>query len=302
MNNQIDPHDPSLPTRRHQFRAMGTEILLVGPDVDLSKAGEVVEAVFTREELRFSRFRPDSELSRVNASSGEWTKVSAPFEELVRLSLRHAKATDGLFDPTVLDAMLAIGYDRDFDEILAGARGALRPPKPCGRWTEVRQKPGQVLLPDGVGLDFGGIAKGWTADIAADDAVATGLPWAIVSAGGDLKFAGNPPPLEIGVEDPADHESLLTRLTLSEGALASSGTVGRAWGDGLHHLIDPRTGVPATTDVIQATVWAPSGAEAEVRAKWALLQGSSVAADIPCVLVTTGGDVIISFDIRGAAA
>jgi thiamine biosynthesis lipoprotein len=281
---------------------MGTEILLVGPDVDLSEAGEVVEAVFTREELRFSRFRPDSELSRVNASSGKWTKVSVPFAELVRLSLRKAQSTEGLFDPTVLDAMLAIGYDRDFDEILAGARGALRPPKPCGRWTEVRQKPGQILLPEGVGLDFGGIAKGWTADIAADEAVATGLPWAIVSAGGDLKFAGNPPPLEIGVEDPQDRSVLLTRLTLSEGALATSGTVGRAWGDGLHHLIDPRTGVPAVTDVIAATVWAPTGADAEVLAKWALLQGSTVAADIPCVLVTSNGDVIISFDTRGAAA
>jgi FAD:protein FMN transferase len=158
------------------------------------------------------------------------------------------------------------------------------------------------LLPEGVGLNFGGIAKGWTADIAADEAVAAGLPWVIVGVHGNLKFAGDPPPLEIGVEDPADRSSLLTCFTLAQGALASSGTVDRSPGDGLHRLIDPRPGLPATTDVIQATVWAPTGAEAEVRAKWALLHGSSVAADIPCVLVTTGGEVIISFDTRGAAA
>jgi thiamine biosynthesis lipoprotein len=275
MNILIDPLERTIAIRRQELRVMGMEILLVGPDVDLSGAAEVVEAVFTREELRFSRFRPDSELSRVNASSGEWTKVSAPFERLVRLSLRQANSTNGSFDPTVLDAILALGYDRDL------------PATACGRWTEVRQKPGAVLLPEGVGLDFGGIAKGWTADIAADEAVAAGLPWVIVSVDGNLKFAGDPPPLEIGVEDPANRSSLLTCLTLSQGALASSGTVVRS---------------PTMTDVIQATVWAPTGAEAEVRAKWALLHGSSVAADIPCVMVTTGGEVIISFDTRGAAA
>jgi FAD:protein FMN transferase len=299
MNEQIKTQDPSLVTRRHVFRAMGTDILLVGPDTDLSAVAEAVETVFAREELRFSRFRPESELSRVNASSGEWTKVSAPFQELVRLSMRQAKKTDGLFDPTVLEAMLAIGYDRDFDEIIAGARGALRPPKPCGRWTEVKQKPGSILLPEGVGLDFGGIAKGWTADVAAAEALATGLPWVIVSGGGDLRLAGDLPPVDIGVEDPEDHDTLLARLTLTKGALATSGTLGRAWGDGLHHLIDPRTGVPATTDVVQATVWAPTCVEAEVSAKWALLTGSSAAEMMPCVLVTTDARVIISFDTTG---
>jgi thiamine biosynthesis lipoprotein len=236
--------DTSAVTRRHPFRAMGTEIALVGPGVDLLRAAGVVEAVFTREELRFSRFRPESELTRVNAAAGKWTEVSAPFETLLRMAIRQSTATDGLFDPTVLDAMLAIGYDRTFDELLAGARDALRPPRACGRWSEVRQKPGAVLLPEGVGLDFGGIAKGWTADIAAADAVAEGLPWAIVSAGGDLRIAGDAPALEIAVDDPEEGSIELTRLTLSEGALATSSTVGRAWGDGLHHIIDPRSGAP----------------------------------------------------------
>jgi FAD:protein FMN transferase len=293
--------DAGIGARRHPFRAMGTEIVLYGPDVDGFPI-DVVEAVFTREELRFSRFRPESELTRVNAASGHWTKISAPFEELVRLSLRHAAATEGLFDPTVLDAMLAIGYDKTFDEVLAGARGALHPPKPCGRWKEVRCKPGSILLPEGVGLDFGGIAKGWTADEAAEAAVAAGLPWAIVSAGGDLRIAGDAPVLEIGVSDPEDFSSELTRLGLSEGGLATSSTLVRAWGDGLHHLIDPRTGIPATTDVVQATVWAPTAAEAEVRAKWALLTGTEVLKVSRCVLVTDKGDVMISFPIKGAAA
>jgi thiamine biosynthesis lipoprotein len=289
---------------RHSFRAMGTGVTLLGSETHRSafeEGGRTVEAVFAGEEHRYSRFRGDSELTQVNRAAGWWITVSARFEALVRLALEQAAATDGLFDPTVLDAVIAAGYDRDYDEVLAGARAALHPSRPCGRWREVEVRPGAIRLPAGVGLDLGGIAKGHTADLAADAAVAAGLPWALVNAGGDLRLAGDAPTIEIGIEDPADPSTAAARIGLAEGALATSSVMARAWGDGLHHVIDPRTGAPSRTAALQATVWAPTCAEAEVRATWALLRGPEAATTIPCAIVTTDGDLLMSFSTEVAA-
>ena len=259
-----------------------------------------MEAVFAREEQRFSRFRADSELSRVNASAGTWTPVSPPFAELVGVALAHAERTDGLFDPSVLDAMIASGYDRDFDEVIAGARGALRPPRPCGRWREVETRPGAIRLPEGVGLDLGGIAKGWTVDLAALAAVREGLPWTLVNAGGDLRIAGDAPPIDVRIEDPGAPSETAAWLRLSSGALATSSTMRRAWGPDLHHIVDPRTGAPTDSPIVQATVWAETCVDAEVLATWALLAGTGVADTTPCALVTRDGDLIMSFEAVAA--
>ncbi|MGB7804905.1 MAG: FAD:protein FMN transferase, partial [Actinomycetota bacterium] len=222
--------------------------------------------------------------------------VSSPFERVVRLALDHASATGGLFDPPVLHALMAAGYERDFDEVLAGARGALYPPEPCGRWNEVEVRPGAVRLPPGVGLDLGGIAKGWTADLAAAGAVDAGLAWALVAAGGDLAIVGDAPLLEIPIEDPETLEGSMATLRLDRGALATSSVAKRSWGPGLHHVIDPRSGAPMRSDTVQATVWAPTCAEAEVLATWALLRGPHAATQRPCAIVVSSGDVIVSFD------
>lgn len=289
---------------RHSFRAMGTDVTILGPGASAPGFGAValtVEVVFAREEDRFSRFRGDSELTRVNAAAGWWVSVSPGFEALTRLALEQAAAMDGLFDPTVLDAVIAAGYDRDFDEVLAGARGALHPPKPCGRWRDVEVRAGAIRLPQGVGLDFGGIAKGHTADLAASAAVAEGLPWALVSAGGDLRIAGDAPPIEIGIEDPGDAGSNAAHVSLTSGALATSSVTKRAWGEGLHHVIDPRTGGPSQGDALQATVWAPTCAEAEVLATWALLTGPRATEALPCAIATNDGDLVMSFPTGVAA-
>lgn len=287
---------------RHSFRAMGTQVTLTAEHRDGSRsferASRAVETVFAREEMRFSRFRGESELSRVNQRAGRWTKVSPGFAALLHHSLEAAARTGGLFDPTVLPAMIAAGYDRDFDEVIAGARGALHPPQPCGRWREVDLDDDLLHLPAGVGLDFGGVAKGWTVDLAANAALAQGLPWAIVNAGGDLRFAGRTPShgIEVAVEDPDDRDQEALRVTLGSGALATSSITARAWGPGLHHLIDPRIGLPASTGVIQATVWAETCAEAEIRSKWALLEGPSVLDHMSAVLVMEDGHVIMNLE------
>jgi FAD:protein FMN transferase len=283
--------------RRGGFRAMGTDVSLYGPDGDaFNEALAAIQRVFETEERRFSRFRDDSELTAVNRLAGRWVPVSAPFERVVRLALDHASATGGAFDPTVLHALMAAGYDRDFDEVLAGARGALHPPVPCGRWTEVQVRHGAVRLPPEVGLDLGGIAKGWTVDLAAAGALGAGLGWAVVAAGGDLAILGDAPMLEIPIEDPETTERAMATLRLDHGALATSSVAKRAWGRDLHHVIDPRTGSPLRSDTVQATVWAPTCTEAEVLATWALLRGPEAANQLSCAIVASSGDVIVSFD------
>ena len=285
------------PRRRDGFRAMGTDVSLYGPDGEaFDEAFAAVRRVFEIEERRFSRFRDDSELTAVNRLAGRWVPVSSRFERVVRLALDQALATGGLFDPTVLHALMAAGYDRDFDEVLAGARGALHPPEPCGRWNEVQVRPGAVRLPPEVGLDLGGIVKGWTVDLAAAEALDSGLGWAVVAAGGDLAIVGDAPGLEIQIEDPEIADQLMANLRLNQGGLATSSVAKRAWGPGLHHVIDPRPGSPVRADTVQATVWAPTCAEAEVLATWALLRGPDAAKQLPCAIVVSSGDVIVSFD------
>jgi FAD:protein FMN transferase len=288
------------------FRAMGTQISTVLPGSPSERiptaAFDRVIQIFAREEQRFSRFRGDSELTSVNAASGRWTNVSAGFERLVRFSLRQAERTDGLFDPTVLHAMIAAGYDRDYDEVLAGARGALHPPQPCGRWKEIELRAGGLRLPAGVGLDLGGVAKGWTADLAAEAAVRSGLPWALVSAGGDLRVTGDTTGVEVAIEDPWIATEEVARVRLVSGALASSSTTRRAWGPGLHHVIDPRTGAPSDAVALQATVWAPTCAEAETLATWAILTGPAALDTIPGAIATSDGDLLMNFSTTEVAA
>ena len=238
----------------------------------------------------------------MNRSSGRWTPVSADFGSLVRFALARSASTDGLFDPTVLHAVIAAGYDRDFDEVLAGARAALHPSAPCGGWRDVQVRPGAVKLPGGVGLDFGAVAKGWTVDLAVVDALEIGLPWVLVSAGGDMRIDGEAPRVPIPIMDPEGPSApLLGTLLIDHGAVATSSTRTRTWGPGLHHVIDPRSGAPSSGDVLQATVWAPTAAEAEVSATWALVFGSDAARQIPAALVTDRGEVLMSFEALEAA-
>ncbi len=129
----------------------------------------------------------------------------------------------------------------------------------------------------------------------------TGFPgWGSTRAGifGSL---GDTDPIDVDVEDPDDPATALLRLSLARGALATSSTRKRAWGD-YHHVIDPATGAPARTELVQATVWAPTCADAEVASTHALLLGSSAATRYPSVLVTTAGDVVISMSADAGVA
>lgn len=295
------------PVRRHPFRSMGTSVeLIAGEDADeavFDAAARRVRMIFEREDHRCSRFRDDSEITLANRRAGRPTRLSRDLAEVVALALQGAARSGGRFDPTVLDAVVAAGYDRDLDEVLAGARGALHPPRPCGRWRDVALERRVLRLPEGIGLDLGGIAKGWTVDLAAEAALEAGLPWAVVNAGGDLRMVGSPAAgIDVRIEDPEDPDDEVLRLVLSGGAIATSSVTRRAWGPGLHHLIDPSTGAPASTGILQATVWAPTCAEAEVDAKDALLLGEPALERVSAVLVTADARILTNMTERAAEA
>ncbi len=268
-----------------QFRAMGCQInaLVDAPGADL---GPVIEW-FAEWEQQLSRFRPASELMRLNRRGGRPAVVSQPLWEVLQLALEAAEWSDGLVVPTVLDAVLAAGYDRSFDQLARSSAGQ-RPAGPQNRpsvWRSIRclAHGRQVRLPGGAALDFGGIAKGWAADTAARRLGELGP--ALVDVGGDI--AASDPQLDgsgwpIGVPHPQRPDEQIALLWLAGGGVATSGRDRRRWQvDGVeqHHIIDPRSGHPARTDVLSATVIAPSAADAEVAAKAALILGSRAGID-----------------------
>lgn len=302
---------------RHSFKAMGTGVeLIAAPDSDpddFTRAAGSVEHVFAREEARFSRFRTDTELSKVNAQAGEWVAVSETFMTLTNLALEAARATDGLFDPTVLPALKAAGYDRDYAEIMAAAESerdadpelqslrrdfrdlTVKNVTTCGLWRDIDVRGNRLRLPRGAELDFGGIAKGWTVDLAAESL--RHLPWAIVDAGGDLRVVGDTPEggLDIGIEDPEARGVEALRVRLESGALATTSVTVRSWGQGMHHVIDPRTSLPAFTGILQATVWGDDCAQAEVWSKAAVLTGPAIFDRVPASLVYESGEIVTNF-------
>ena len=191
------------------------------------------------------------------------------------------QATGGRFDPTVLDALEAAGYDRSFDQLPADGHGTPTPagpgPAPGLAGIRIDTEAGTVTLPLGTHLDPGGIGKGYAADLLCADLRAGGAAGACVNIGGDLRVSGTPPrggPWVIAVPHP--HGGHAATLELTEGAVATSSPLRRAWraGDRLaHHLIDPSTGQPAHTGILQVTVVAGEGWRAEVAAKAAFLAG-----------------------------
>ena len=258
-------------TVAERFPAMGCEVLVIVPADRVAHIG-TVSALFAEWEARLSRFRPDSDLCRLNAAAGRPTWVRQPLLGVLRRALRAARATRGVFDPTLARGLEALGYATTFSEI--GDRAAERPvPARAASWHDVRLGPGGLVsLPADLAVDLGGIAKGMAVDAALAALRAEDVPFALVSAGGDLAVLGERPwPVAVAA---ADGEAV---LSLAAGALATSSTEQRRWRTAhgeMHHLIDPRTRRPATSDLVRVTVHAPTCEAAEVAAKTALILGS----------------------------
>ena len=276
---------------RRTFRAMDTEIELLVDADGAAGALDAAEGEFHRLESLLSRFRDDSELSRLNRA-GSLT-AGPDLCRVVELALAARERTGGRFDPTIHDALVAAGYDRSFEQIDPWCQAPCLAPGAAGGAASVEGT--RIELDAGVRLDLGGIGKGYAAERAAE-ILATAGP-CLVNAGGDIAVRGGSWP--IGVETAAEP---LT-LELSGGGLATSGRDRRRWrrdGRELHHLIDPRTGAPAETDLLRVTAIAPDAIEAEVAAKSLFLAGSdraareADAAGVAAVLVTGDGRTIFA--------
>jgi thiamine biosynthesis lipoprotein len=270
------------------FRCMTTDIELFSDAGDSRLASEALQSArrfFQEVEARFSRFRPDSELVQLNRLPGEAMRVSPDLAELVALALEAARISDGIFDPTVIDALEMAGYDRSIELIRKDGPHPPRrvAPKP-GRWQQVVVDTvrGTVRLPAGVRLDLGGIGKGWAADRAA--AMLRPFGAGMVNAGGDIRAWGDQPGSEPGqgwlvaLEHPEQSDRDLTWVWVCDGAAATSSITARRWAGG-HHLINPLTARPAVTDLLSVTVLAPTVVQAEVAAKVALILGREAGVD-----------------------
>ncbi len=250
-------------------------------DDSARKALAQAPAWFAEWEASLSRFREDSELSALNRAGGKPMQVSETMWLVLEAALAAASKSEGLVTPTLLDAVQAAGYDRSFESLATSTASANTPMnKSIGNWRAIERtaKTRTVRMPREMRLDLGGVAKGWAADQAAQRLSAFGP--ALVDAGGDIAVSAAMASGEawpIAVADPFKADSDLDLLMIGQGGVATSGRDYRRWqrdGKWQHHIIDPRTGAPAETDVLTATVIARTTAEAEVAAKVALILGS----------------------------
>ncbi len=293
------------------FRVMGTHARILA-------RGEPPEAVdracdsLAGYERAWSRFRPESELSLLNATGGGRPVVVSPSTfSLIAHAVDAWHHTGGRFDPTGLAALRGWGYDRDFAE-LVGAPGAAEPAEPaeavgaplagCAGITldpTVRA----VTLPPDTALDLGGIGKGYAADLVAAELMAAGAQAVCVDLGGDLRVMG-PGPYDGAWETVFDSPPLadrIGRLRFARGAVATSTRLRRRWRRGdvmLHHLLDPATGAPADSGLSTVTVIAGDAWWAEVLAKAAFVAGPETgralleAAGVEGLLVTDDNRVV----------
>jgi thiamine biosynthesis lipoprotein len=289
--------------KRRNLRVMNSDIELVSGAPGAARRLRRAERWLYAYEQRFSRFVALSELSRLNAAAGRPFSASPMLFALVRLSLDLAERSGGLVDPTVLPYLTAAGYDRSYD-LVPPARDAM--PADSAHhftWRDVQLDAASRLIsmPAGCGIDLGGIGKGWAVDRMAKMLATPSL----VNGGGDIYAAGRPPDdtaWRVGIADPFAPERDLLVLRVSGRGVATSSSLRRRWrvGDAvLHHIIDPRTGRPSSSDAVQVTVVTSTATQADYLAKVTLLRGAAdgIAAlecerDAQGVIVRSDGAVL----------
>ncbi len=297
---------PATTSSRLAYRttALGTRAeLLVTDDRALATAIGILEAELERIDRAASRFRSDSELSRVHRAGGDPIVVSDGLFEAIRVALGAATATDGAVDPTVGPALCRLGYDRDFADVAGGRDGTLPEPQPVPGWraVEIDESRGTVRLPPGVELDLGATAKALAADRVADRVGRTCGCGVLVSLGGDIATAGVFDGFAVGLDGTCGMAVGDETVLIGSGGLATSGTAARRWRlgrDRVHHIVDPATGLPAREIWQTVTVCAGSCVAANAASTAAVVMGAAAprwlrARALPARLVSPDGHVVV---------
>ena len=267
-------------------------------------------------ESRWSRFRPQSELSRLNESPhGRPTLVSGDTFALIERAVQAWKLTDGRYDPTVHDALVANGYDRTFSalhaeaEVDPGGRGPDAPqPAPGCSGVELDARLCSVTLPPGTRIDPGGIGKGLAADLVATELLAAGAEGVLVDLGGDVRVAGTGPhdgDWVVDVEHPLHGDRALLHVLLHDAGIATSSRLRRRWhrnGVPRHHLLDPATGRSTIGTIVAATVVAGEAWWAEALTKAAFVGGLEAVTGASVLLVHDDDTCTGTPDLLGMAA
>ena len=261
---------------KYNFNSMSTMVQITISKELFANDLMPVYKLFTAVEDTCSRFKADSELTRLNQQIEKEVKVSDPLFHILKDALRFYEETNGVFNPGILSAIENSGYSKSIEMIkgqelaaISKAATVLTKMKPY----QLDEESQTVILH--TRIDLGGIAKGWVIDQAAD--VLPSFGFGFINVGGDIRIFGSlPRPLNIGIEDPHDPSKMLSSIQVSEGAVATSTSMKRRWkveGESKHHLIDATTGEPSASTIISSTVTAPTAVEADVLAKVVLLLG-----------------------------
>ena len=288
------------------FGTTGT--LTVTRPAALIAARGLVAAELANIDLACSRFREDSELSRLNGADGAATRVSELFAEALEVALRAARLTDGDVDPTCGRALIELGYDRDFAEINPASIRISPVAAPVPGWRRIGYEPllRLVHVPQGIVLDLGATAKAWAADRCATK-VAEGLDCgALVSLGGDVAAAGPPPAggwrIRVTDHHAADDSAPGQTVAIHSGGLATSSTTVRTWPLGssrrmVHHIVNPATGESACSRWRTVSVAAATCVDANTASTAAIIRDDRApqwleSLALPARLVAVDGHVV----------
>jgi FAD:protein FMN transferase len=297
----------SEPTAVTAWQALGMLVQLgvTAPDV-IDEASQMLAADLAGLDAACSRFRPDSEVSAIARAPGDAAgtctmTVSPLLAEAIAVALRAARLTDGDVDPTIGAALAALGYDRDFGQVAptGGAVHLAGLHVPGWRVIDLDLATRRLRLPAGVQLDLGATASGWAADRAADRIAKELGCGVLVCLGGDTSVAGEPPGdgWRIGVRDVGGGPGAV--VAIRDGGVATSSIAARSWrrgGDVLHHILDPRTALPAAPVWRTVSVAAASCADANAAATAAIIRGRYApgwlaSLGLPSRLVAVDGTV-----------
>lgn len=304
----------------HRFPAMGSDVMISIITSDSIMAHEtivLVQRAIGEFEQRCSRFLKDSEVSRLNRAHGKFS-ASNELIALLEVAQTWHKKTGGIFDPTVIDPLETFGYDRSIDFSQGPARDKTTPDVAALTQRFAARAPfasmsidtaaRTIQMPRSLRIDLGGIGKGYIVDVCADEIARTHADFWL-SAGGDVCVSGTNcgEPWRVGVQDPFAPENDIGYITIGPGtkqALATSGIIKRkgvagdiAW----HHIIDPRTGLPARTDIMAVTVLAPTATAADILAKTVLIMGKekgvayiNTFSETGCCVIDARGKITLS--------